>query len=180
MNYLTNYYKNLSEQLQEKVNHLQRLVETANLTPDNFDGSDANITGDTREVVAGQQANEVALETHGKIRDAIINLHAEKYPHMLRMGDESATSRSAAHIADLLDTHPSAPFTSAEAAVKAIAPKAIEGNYELERRIYEKRPEIGGDISEHPHYEHFVVQNEEDYTDDLIGAIQQHLRRNRK
>ena len=27
MNYLTNYYKNLSEQLQEKVNHLQNLLE---------------------------------------------------------------------------------------------------------------------------------------------------------
>ena len=27
MNYLTNYYKNLSEQLQEKVNHLEQLLE---------------------------------------------------------------------------------------------------------------------------------------------------------
>jgi hypothetical protein len=27
MNYLTNYYKNLSEQLQAKVNHLQSLME---------------------------------------------------------------------------------------------------------------------------------------------------------
>ena len=27
MNYLTNYYKNLSEQLQEKVNHLQKLLK---------------------------------------------------------------------------------------------------------------------------------------------------------
>lgn len=29
MNYLTNYYKNLSEQLQEKVNYLQKLIEDA-------------------------------------------------------------------------------------------------------------------------------------------------------
>jgi len=29
MNYLTNYYKNLSEQLQEKVNHLQNLISEA-------------------------------------------------------------------------------------------------------------------------------------------------------
>jgi len=29
MNYLTNYYKNLSEQLQEKVNHLQNLLNEA-------------------------------------------------------------------------------------------------------------------------------------------------------
>lgn len=29
MHYLTNYYKNLSEQLQDRINHLTRLVETA-------------------------------------------------------------------------------------------------------------------------------------------------------
>ena len=32
MNYLTNYYKNLSEQLQEKVNHLQQLIESKRKT----------------------------------------------------------------------------------------------------------------------------------------------------
>ena len=31
MNYLTNYYKNLSEQLQEKVNHLQKMLDEANI-----------------------------------------------------------------------------------------------------------------------------------------------------
>ena len=34
MNYLTNYYKNLSEQLQEKVNHLQQLIESKRKTED--------------------------------------------------------------------------------------------------------------------------------------------------
>lgn len=42
MNYLTNYYKNLSEQLQEKVNHLEQLLEyrekrTVYLRPTNVD-----------------------------------------------------------------------------------------------------------------------------------------------
>jgi hypothetical protein len=32
MNYLTNYYKNLSEQLQEKVNHLQNLLNEVKIT----------------------------------------------------------------------------------------------------------------------------------------------------
>ena len=32
MNYLTNYYKNLSEQLQEKVNHLTKLLEASAVT----------------------------------------------------------------------------------------------------------------------------------------------------
>jgi len=31
MNYLTNYYKNLSEQLQEKINHLQKLSEAKDM-----------------------------------------------------------------------------------------------------------------------------------------------------
>ena len=36
MNYLTNYYKNLSEQLQEKVNHLNTLIRLSeeNYIPD--------------------------------------------------------------------------------------------------------------------------------------------------
>jgi hypothetical protein len=153
MDYLTNYYKNLSEQLQQRVNHLQKLVENANSTD--------------------------PMEMHGKIRDAIIKLHASKYPHKLRMGKESAESRSAAHIADILNNHKSAPFTSAEAAVKAIAPHAIEGNYDLEARIYDRRPEIGGDISEHPDYESFVMDNEADYTEDLISGVEKAIKSNK-
>jgi len=39
MNYLTNYYKNLSEQLQDRVNHLQNLLNEANIRnpTDQFD-----------------------------------------------------------------------------------------------------------------------------------------------
>ena len=77
MDYLTQYYKNLSEQLQAKVNHLQRLIETANLTPDNFDGPDANTTGDTAEVVAGQRALDAAMQRHFAIAD-ILSRHHEK------------------------------------------------------------------------------------------------------
>jgi len=33
MNYLTNYYKNLSEQLQYRVNHFQNLLNEANIRP---------------------------------------------------------------------------------------------------------------------------------------------------
>ncbi len=63
MNYLTLYYKNLSEQLQAKVNHLQKLVEAGDLTPDNFDGEDEDTTGDTEEVVTGQREIQQKLET---------------------------------------------------------------------------------------------------------------------
>ena len=33
MNYLTNYYKNLSEQLQERINHLQKALNESDATP---------------------------------------------------------------------------------------------------------------------------------------------------
>jgi len=171
MNYLTQYYKNLSEQLQQRVNHLQRLIETANLTPNNFDGPDADRTGSTAEVVAGQRAHELALQTHGKIKDALIKLHATKYPHLSDSPEGSAVARSAAHIAHILDTHGSAPFTSAEAAVHAIAPQAIQGNYDLERRIYDTR-DSGGDVLEDEDYDTFVANNEENYTHSLISDVQ--------
>ena len=49
MNYLTNYYKNLSEQLQEKLNALQKLLNEArnssvDLDADEGDGWDGDIT----------------------------------------------------------------------------------------------------------------------------------------
>jgi hypothetical protein len=52
MNYLTQHYKNLSEQLQEKVNQLKQLIETADSTPDNFDGPDADTKGSALEIAA--------------------------------------------------------------------------------------------------------------------------------
>ena len=46
MNYLTNYYKNLCEQLQEKVNHLTKLLETS--TASDYDDSDLPPKGPTK------------------------------------------------------------------------------------------------------------------------------------
>jgi hypothetical protein len=58
MDYITKYYKNLSEQLQEKVNHLTQLIETAELNPDNFDGPDA-----------GRKASSLEVASHAELAD---------------------------------------------------------------------------------------------------------------
>jgi hypothetical protein len=113
MNYLTQYYKNLSEQLQQKVNHLQRLVETAELTPDNFDGPDANKTGDTAEVVAGHKA----MQLHNQIADLISRHH------------EKVTGESGDKMFKALTTRPyytKKPFTSVEHAHEVMAEQGHE------------------------------------------------------
>jgi hypothetical protein len=46
MHYLTNYYKNLSEQLQSKINHLQNLIETNKQRLDPVGKEDKDINND--------------------------------------------------------------------------------------------------------------------------------------
>lgn len=57
MNYLTNYYKNLSEQLQEKVNHLQQLIESKRKTEEIL------VTG--YKVTGGGPDEPPQMEIHG-------------------------------------------------------------------------------------------------------------------
>jgi len=124
MNYLTNYYKNLSEQLQQRVNHLQRLVETANLTPDNFDGPDADRTGSSAEVVAGQQA----MQLHNQISDLIARHHSDVAPHVDRnLGSHSYDKKkSKEDMFKKLTTDKyftKNPFTSVKDAIEKIGPE---------------------------------------------------------
>ena len=149
MNYLTNYYKNLSEQLQERVNHLQAILKEN--APD-------------------------ATGMHSKIVDSIVKHHASAYPHKKSAADHSKNvEASAAHIKEILNKHPEAPFTDPEKAIKAIHPHAIEGNYDLEARIYDEYPDqtMGGDITELPQaeYEELTMENEADYADELHGKV---------
>lgn len=113
---------------------------------------------------------------HQDIVNALIDVHASKYPHR-RKKDMTPAEASAEHIREVLNKHPSAPFTKVEDAVRAVAPHAIEGNYGLESRIYDEYPEyaISGDVSEHPHYERWVMENEESYMDDLMGELEKRL-----
>ena len=49
MNYLTQYYKNLSEQLEAKVNHLQNLIEAKKKKLDPVGKEDADVNNDGKE-----------------------------------------------------------------------------------------------------------------------------------
>lgn len=111
-------------------------------------------------------------DTHQKIVDFLAD-RATQYPHKIdpktRRPDKEA---SAAHIREILNT--TGRHTDADSAVAAIRPHAIDGNYSLEDRIYE-RGDYGGDVSEHPKYEQIVMANEEDFADRLAGELHRHI-----
>jgi hypothetical protein len=161
MNYLTKYYKNLSEQLQQRVNILENKLNK----------SGVNFVTESWDV-------------HGKIVDAIITHHASKYPHK----KDSKTFKpsvevSGQHIKEILNQHPNAPFTDPTKAIEAIHPHAIKGNMGLEDRLYDKQPEVamGGDMSELPdhQYEDLIEENEEDYAEELENKVMAHLQNRR-
>ena len=114
MNYLTTHYKNLSEQLQEKVNQLKQLIETADSTPDNFDGPDAGSKGSSEEVaqtakeapyawLTGTDPASVALQSNPAmfIRPARVDVggHRESFIPMPSAGyiEALATRKAESH-----------------------------------------------------------------------------------
>jgi hypothetical protein len=84
MNYLSNYYKNLAEQLEERINHLTRLIENKTLTPDNHDGPDAGRKGSADEVATWAQ--EATLEADPGFHDDIVRALSyhlgDAHPHI--------------------------------------------------------------------------------------------------
>jgi hypothetical protein len=111
-------------------------------------------------------------DTHQQIVDFLAD-RATQYPHKTdpktRRPDKEA---SAAHIREILNA--TGPHTDASAAVEAIRPHAIDGNYSLEDRIYDEG-DYGFDVSEHPHYEQIVMDNEENFADRLAGELHRHI-----
>jgi hypothetical protein len=99
MNYLTNYYKNLSEQLQERVNHLQKLLESS-------------------------EPVDMAPELHSEIVKHVVDQHVKNFPHINSNKPETYgkpdISASVAHAEKFLNSHPEAPFSSPEQALKAL------------------------------------------------------------
>jgi len=79
MDYLSNYYKNLSEQLQSKVNHLKRLVETADSTPNNFDGPDADKLGSPEEVAAATAKISAMPDFHNTVIAHMATAFGDRY-----------------------------------------------------------------------------------------------------
>jgi len=219
MNYLTKYYKNLSEQLQEKVNHLQQVLDEAypgGMTPGRRQvinrardkafsaligtgqspynnptemrgralfarAEAADERGYNREIDA-PLAGMAPEAAHRAISDQIVAQHVIPYPH-LTSGPGSQVpdpKRSEAHVRQLLDTHPSAPFTSVARAVEAIAPHAIQANNALEMASYDDAMERSGgaDPFESDWYEDHVMEREAEHQADLVHSIGQALKQN--
>jgi len=171
MNYLTQHYKNLSEQLQEKVNHLKRLVETADSTPDNFDGPDAGSQGSSAEVAASAQA----------MHDALVHTAALSWgythPHLRGTKDRTPHQNSMYHIIDTLNAHPSAPFKTAEDVVGAMRPFAIEGNSSLQDHTQEQMGLDSGfsGLMDRDDYEDHIMDAEDEAAATLAKNVTMHV-----
>lgn len=151
MDYLTNYYKNLSEQLQEKINKLNKLLSESAPDP-----------------------NAEKWDRHKAIADSIVK-HMKEFPHETASYEEglkgtSHASKSASHIYYVLNNHPEAPFMNPNEAIEAIHPHAIQGNYSLEERMY-RTADHGGDISERDDYQKLIQKNENSFAEELYDKV---------
>jgi hypothetical protein len=151
MNYLTNYYKNLSEQLQERVNVLEKMLKENVETP-----------------------KHNPSDVHSTIVGEIITQHVSKFPHLRKQGTQVPdVKKSEEHIREILNKHPEAPFTSAEKAVEAIHSHAIEANPELEAANFEDAMEtsMGADPTEFDWYDDHVMENEAEHAENLKYSV---------
>ena len=108
MHYLTTYYKNLCEQLEKKVNFLEKILKESQ------EGSDL---------------------LHDNIVHELAHRIARSYPHMPASKDLSAYQTSVMDIKSRLNSHPNAPFTNVPAAMKAIENAVIRGNKHVESGV---------------------------------------------
>jgi hypothetical protein len=152
MHYLTQYYKNLCEQLQEKVNHLQKLVETS-------------------------ERSLGAQETHDAIVNAIVDEHVKVFPH-LRLGTQgdfnTRRSRperakvSEQHMREILNNHPQAPFVNIARAVDAMVEAGGLDSPTLTTALHDRFGSGEGTPAR-------TEDLQDDYTNDLITHIEGRL-----
>jgi len=165
MNYLTNYYKNLSEQLQQKVDFLQKTLNEAYGQPPHDAASRENAADLNREFT-DIAAGEEAMDTHMKIADLIARHHSDVAPHISdNLGSHNYNKeKSKNHIFKSLTTSKTYlrdPFTSVEDAVEKIGgefmPAVIypeKGNPHWGNQIAVSLQAPNGEI--HPHNEELV------------------------
>lgn len=75
MNYLTNYYKNLSEQLQERVDHLTKLLEASKAS--DYDDSDLPPKGPTKFSIV----DKISGSMHGQGDESTYLVHGDDGYH---------------------------------------------------------------------------------------------------
>ena len=139
MNYLTNYYKNLSEQLQEKVNYLEKMLKEGSNDPKiPHDAASREYADDLNREFSDIAQGEEDADKHDKIAALIARHHADVAPHISRnLGSHNYdTKLSERHLYKTLTTDryfTKQPFTSVEDALDKI------GGQFLPPVIYPKR-----------------------------------------
>lgn len=113
MNYLTNYYKNLSEQLQERVNHLQNLLNEVVITKIGLDGKAEKIDtskgekfkepGPANGLSAEENKIEKELDAEDEARDMSAFYHARQTQNIGPEG--TAESRAQAQVKANQEAH---------------------------------------------------------------------------
>lgn len=141
MDYLTQYYKNLSEQLQSKLNKL-----TLQLNEE--------ITGDN-------ETNPKNI--HNEIGSHILTLHVNRFPHIKKGIDKKTSLRDSFRDFQMkFDSHPNAPFTDPTTALEAMSPHIMQGNSDFAEHVRETLDTPGGE------YRHPSI---DDLTDEHIGDL---------
>ena len=83
MNYLTQYYKNLCEQLQEKVNYLQNMLKEGFNDPKiPHDAASREYADDINREFSDIAQGEEDIDKHNKIAALIARHHADVAPHI--------------------------------------------------------------------------------------------------
>jgi len=184
MNYLTNYYKNLSEQLQEKVNYLERMLKEGFNDPKMpHDAASREYAADLNQEWDDIAAGEEAISKHNQIAALIAKHHADVAPHISQnLGSHNYDPKlSEKHLYKTLTTDKSftkRPFDSVDDALATIGgqflPPVIypqKGNKHWGNEVSIDLDYGSGEI--HPHREELVL-------DKIRGSIEREQQANKK
>ena len=130
MDYLTQYYKNLAEQLKYKLD---------------------NLTVQLNEETKLKDDKNHPRNIHNEIGSHILNLHVNKFPHIKKnSSDPKALRRDSFRDFEMkFDSHPDAPFTDPTKALEAMSPYIMQGNRDFEEHVRETLDTPGGEYG-HP------------------------------
>jgi hypothetical protein len=133
MDYLTQYYKNLAEQLKYKLENLTVQLNEKRSYPSwlkNDEDHPQNI--------------------HNEIGSRILELHVNKFPHINRGNDRKLSLKDSFRDFEMkFDSHPDAPFTNPSTALEAMAPHIMFNNSDFEQHVRETLDTPGGEYG-HP------------------------------
>jgi hypothetical protein len=153
MDYLSNYYKNLCEQLQEKVNYLEKLLNESEPDP-----------------------RAESWDRHSDIVDSIINHHVFRSRYKPATKDITAVHDvTVKTIKNILDKHPEAPFRNPGPAIQAIRAHVIDGSDGVSDRVVNREGKNIRNIVDRGEYKDVLQKTAEDYSAELEDKVNEHV-----